>query len=272
MINDRQLNTAANILARWDHVYDNGSESSLQVSNDYEHRRSQMEVNAVRQMTDVDFTHHISLGSRNDVVWGFGYRFEEDRLRPGVYTTITPADDSDNLFSTFFQDEIEIANSLSLTARSKFEHNAFTGFVSEPSAQLAWTPTERQTVWASAARAIRQPSLVDFGIESDATIVPMANGSFATLTLLGTPLTKNEILHDFETGYRAQINRSLSWDVTGFVSLYGRLVTQEPGTPFFTQSPGPPHLVLPLIWSNDANAFDTGVEFFATWSPTNAGR
>jgi iron complex outermembrane receptor protein len=272
VVNDRQLNTAANLLGRWDHIYGNGSESSLQISTDYERRRSHTEVDALRQMTDVDFTHHISLGSRNDVVWGVGYRFEDDKLRPGIYTTVTPADSSDSLFSTFVQDEIKIANSLSLTVGSKFEHNGFTGFDYEPSAQLAWTPTTRQTVWASASRAVRQPSLVDFGLERDIAIVPMANGSFATLTLLGNPLTKNETLHDYEIGYRAQLTRSVSWDVTGFVSLYDKLVTQEPGAPFFTQSPGPPHLVLPLMWGNGADASNTGVEVFATWETTRRWR
>ena len=272
MIGDRQLNTAADILARWDHAYANGSESSLQVSTDYEHRRSQMEVNAKRQMTEMNFTHHLSLGSRNDVVWGLGYRLEDVSLRPGIYTTITPFESDSSLFSTFFQDEIKIASHFALTVGSKFEHNAFTGFDYEPSAQFTWTPTDQHTVWLSAARAVRQPSLVDFGIDSNATIVPLAGGSYATLTLLGNPLTKNEVLHDFEAGYRAQVTRRLSMDVTGFVSSYGRLVTQEPEAPFFTTSAGPPHLVLPLLWSNDAEAFNTGIEFFATWEATSRWR
>jgi iron complex outermembrane receptor protein len=89
---------------------------------------------------------------------------------------------------------------------------------------------------------------------------------------MGNPQTKNEVLHDFEAGYRAEVRRNLSWDVTGFVSLYGRLVTQEPGVPFFTASPGPPHLVLPLVWNNKADAFDTGVEFFITWEATRRWR
>jgi len=272
VINDRQLNTAANILGRWDHVYANGSDSSLQVSTDYEHRRSHMEVDAVREMTDLDFIHRISLGSRNDVVWGVGYRYENDRLLPGTYTTISPAESDDSLFSTFVQDEIRIARSVSFTIGSKFEHNAFTGFDYEPSAQLLWNPSDRHTVWVSAARAIRQPSLVDFGLRTDAAIVPLEGGSFATLTLFGNPHTQNEILHDFEAGYRAQMNRSLSWDVTGFISLYGRLITQEPATPFFAVNPGPPHLVLPLVWRNGADAFNTGVEFFATWDATTRWR
>jgi len=93
----------------------------------------------------------------------------------GFDFTIVPNRRLDRLFSAFLQDELKLTNSLSLTIGSKFEHNDFTGFEFEPSAQLVWTPTGSQTLWLSASRAIREPSPIDVGLQDDAAIVPMGS-------------------------------------------------------------------------------------------------
>ena len=69
-------------------------------------------------------------------------------------------------------------------------------------------------------------------------IVPLPQGAFGLVTVFGNPNTKVEQLRDFETGYRAQINRRLSLDVTGFLSFYQNLETSEPQTPYFTPHAG----------------------------------
>ena len=50
----------------------------------------------------------------------------------------------------------------------------------------------------------------------DLAIIPLDQGRFGLLTLFGNPNTKTEQLRDFETGYRAQVNKHLSVDFTGF--------------------------------------------------------
>jgi iron complex outermembrane recepter protein len=135
-----------------------------------------------------------------------------------------------------------------------------------------WAPNSRQTVWISAARAIRQPSVIDDGLEAVSSVVPLPQGGVGLVTLFGNPNTKVEQLRDFELGYRAQINSRLSLDVTGFLSFYQNLVTNEPGIPFFTLSPGPPHLVIPLMYGNQAHARNYGAEAFANWNVTDRWR
>ena len=164
------------------------------------------------------------------------------------------------------------ADSVSLTLGSKFEHNAFTGFEYEPSAQLVWTPSVRNTVWVSAARAIRQPSLADVGLRVDLAVVPLSGGAFAVPVLLGNPQMKAEQLRDYEAGYRSQLSRRLSLDVTAFWSFYRRLATGEPQAPFFTFNPGPPHLVFPTVFDNLAHAENYGAELFATWDVSRRWR
>jgi iron complex outermembrane receptor protein len=218
---------------------------------------------------NIDFQHHLNVGSRNDVVWGLSSRASANRFAGNNLVSLHPASRTDSLFSAFLQDEITLSRTLSLTLGAKFEHNAFTGYENEPSAQLVWAPNSRNTVWVSAAKAIRQPSTIDDGLEAVSAVVPLPQGAFALVTAFGNSNTKVEQLRDFETGYRAQINRRLSLDLTGFLSFYQNIQTNEPQTPFFALTPGPPHLVIPLLYGNLANARNYGAEAFAYWNVTN---
>ena len=257
-----------NVLARWTHTFAKGSDISLQAYFD----KSEASANGGRDFAtigDIDFQHHLSVGGRNDVVWGLGYRVSANRFAGNSLVTLHPLDRTDSLYSAFVQDEITLTGTLSLTVGAKFEHNAYTGYENEPSAQLVWAPNSRNAVWISAAKAIRQPSAIDNGLEAVSAFVPLPQGAFGLVTVFGNPNTKVEQLRDFETGYRAQINRRLSLDVTGFLSFYQNLETSEPQAPFFALTPGTPHLVIPLLYENLAHARNYGAEAFATWNVTD---
>src|ERR1700722_3534361 len=127
---------------------------------------------------DIDFQHHFKAGSRHDMVWGGGFRQYSDAITSGYDATVTPPHKTDRLYSLFFQDEITLAKSLSFTIGSKVEHDPYSGFDWEPSAQLVWTPSDRQTIWFSASQAVRQPARTDAGIQFDVTVIPLANNSF----------------------------------------------------------------------------------------------
>ncbi len=257
-----------NILARWTHKFAKGSDISVQAYFD----KSDAFANGGHDFAtigDIDFQHHLSAGSRNDVVWGLGYRADANRFAGNNLVTLHPLERADSLYSAFVQDEITLSRTLSLTVGAKFEHNAYTGYENEPSAQLVWAPNSRNTVWVSAAKAIRQPSAIDTGLEAVSALVALPQGAFGLVTVFGNPGTKVEQLRDFETGYRAQVNRRLSLDVTGFLNFYQNLQTSEPQNPFFVLTPGPPHLVLPLVYENLAHARSYGAEAFANWNLTD---
>ena len=253
-----------NLLARWTHTFVNGSDVSLQAYFDQSHVSS----NGVRDgesIGNIDFQYHLRIGSRNDVVWGLGYRAAANRFRGSPLTSLNPPQRTDSLYSAFVQDEITLSRTWSLMLGSKFERNDYTGYETEPSAQLVWAPNSRNTIWGSAAKAIRQPSNIDSGLRVISSVVPLPQGAFGLVTVFGNPNTKVEQLHNFETGYRAQINPRLSLDITGFLSFYQNLETTEPHTPFFSFSPGPPHLVIPLVFDYKAHARSYGAEAFVTW-------
>ncbi len=267
-VTDRVTAEAGNVLGRWNHTLRNGGEMSLQVYYDG-YRRVFGGVRSSLNTVDLDFHHRLAAGSRNDIVWGFGYRVTSDHFSPGTSARFLPPHRTNSLFSAFIQDEIRLTNSLTLTLGSKIEHNAYTGLEYEPSTQLVWSVTDRQGLWLSAARAVRQPSRVDVSLNVDAATFPVNGGStFGLLKILGAPNPEAEQLHDYEAGYRAQVSKRLSLDIAIFSSFYKHLQTLEPRNPFFTASPAPPHLVLPSEFDYNARAHNYGGEVFLTWSAT----
>jgi iron complex outermembrane recepter protein len=263
--NDKAKSEAEIILTRWKHTFSDGSGASLQLYYD-RNRRSDQGTAASLNTGDFDFQYHFQAGARNDLVAGGGYRILDLNFTSGYSLGYNVNHRTENLFNVFVQDEVRISKSVTLTVGSKFEHNSFTGFEYEPSAQLVWTPSRHQTVWSSVSRAIRQPALFDTGLIYDAATLPLPGAGFGLIQILGGK-TDAETLVDFEAGYRAELSRRVSIDVTLFSSRYRHLETSEPGTPYFTLSPGPPHFVLPYHFSDLSYANDYGVEFFARWNP-----
>jgi iron complex outermembrane receptor protein len=271
IIDDTITVSAGNILGRWNHILANGSDTTFQVYYDGYHRVDRG-LSEMRNTLDFDFHHHLTVGSRQEIVWGLGYRTTSDNTTPGYAATYTPAGRRDSLFSAFLQDDIRLTNSLSLTLGSKFEHNSYTGFEYEPSAQLVWNLNNRQAFWASASRAIRQPSRADFDLNVYVATFPAGTG-VGVVELLGNPRRKAERLNDFELGYRAQISKQLSLDVAAFSSYYYGLQTQEPLQPIYdtTRFPGAQpslRVVVPLLFDDRAHAHNYGAEIFASWSIT----
>ena len=269
IIDDTITASAGNILGRWNHILANGSDTTLQFYYDGYHRVDRA-LSEARNTLDFDFQHHLTIGSRQEVVWGFGYRTTSDSTTPGYQVAYEPPRRRDNLVSLFVQDDIKLTNSLALILGSKFEHNSYTGFEYEPSAQLVWNLTNRQTIWASMSRAIRQPSRADFDLNVYVATFPAATG-VGVVELLGNPRRKAERLNDFELGYRAQISKQLSLDVAAFSSYYYGLQTQEPLQPIYDTARFPgaqPSLrvVVPFLFDDRAHAHNYGAEVFASWN------
>jgi iron complex outermembrane recepter protein len=268
---DRTRRITGNVLGRWDRVYPSGSQTSLQVY--YDHLDTVLEgALYVGNTADLSFQHHLVSHSRHDIVWGFGARVASSSFRPGYSVFLAPPRKIDRLFGTFVQDEVSLTRALFLTFGSKLEHNDYTGFEFEPSAQLVWTPSPRQNLWLSAARAIRQPSRADAGVNYDLSIVPVPGVPFGVVRALGNPRLQAEKLNDFEAGYRAEVASGVSVDVAAFASFYRDVVTTEPGAPVLAQTPASPYLLLPTVFGNGARARSYGGEVSINWSANRRWR
>jgi iron complex outermembrane receptor protein len=260
--------SAGNVLARWNHVASD-SEMSLQAYYDGYDRHEEGGYEG-RRTFDLDFQDHLSAGSRNDVVWGLGFRTTSDNLTPKYSKSFVPSQKTDNLFSVFLQDEIGLTGPLHLIAGSRFEHNAYTGFEFEPSAQLVWSVAKGQALWVSAARAIRQPARADTAIRIDVATFPVNATQFGVTEIFANPNRKAEELIGYQLGYRAEMSKRFSIDLATFWNRYHHLQTDEPAPSFFTSTPPPPHFVFPQISDDRAHARTYGAEVFANW--TVAGR
>jgi iron complex outermembrane receptor protein len=254
-----------NLLGRWNHVFQGGSDATLQVSADT-YRRVDLGAPETHKSLDLDFQHHITLGM-HDVVWGISYRATAAGLSSADISFV-PVRQTDSLYSAFIQDEIRIKDSLWLTIGSKFEHNAYTGLEFEPGASLAWTPNRRQTVWISAARAVRQPSRLDTAIDLTLGTVPLPGGLTETLVLHGNPNFEAEEVRDYEAGYRTQLGKDFSLDIALFGSFYRRLWSYEPLSALPMPNPSAPGLLFALMFANKAHDTSYGGEISTTWNVT----
>jgi iron complex outermembrane recepter protein len=269
--NDSVITGAGNFLTRWNHTLSNGSTTSLQVYYDRYDRHDEG-VHEGLDTFDFDFQHHWRVGERNDIVWGVGYRFTSDSHTAGYGKTYVPLGQTNNLFSAFFQDQVRLTDSLSLTLGSKLEHQPYAGFQFEPSARVVWTPTDRQTVWISASQAVKEVNREQEALQIEPYTFALPGGGFGVAQYNGSTNSKTERLRDIEIGYRTQATKQFSVDVTAFAGFYHNLETLDPGQPYFTTDQGPPHLVLPSFFGNTANARTYGAEVFANWKATSRWR
>ena len=181
-----------------------------------------------RNTWDIDAQHRFAFGERHTVVWGAGFRFTADELKSnGSEISFDPEKREDRLFSFFAQDEITlIRDRLWLTGGTKVEHNDFTGFEIQPGGRLLWTPTERQSAWASVARAVRTPSRLEQDVRVNLFAFPLPDGTPMQVSVLGNPNLQSEELLAYEIGYRIEATPRLSFDIAAFYNDYDLAAAQ----------------------------------------------
>ena len=253
----------------WNHAYSNGSESSLEFSFD-QHRRDDPLVPEVVNTFDLDFKHHLTLGPRQDFVWGLGYRETSDQLGGSLTVTMNPPSLSRQLFNLFAQDEIALVpGRFFLTVGTKLEHNDYTGFGFMPSARTTWAVTRNHMVWAAVSRALRTPSREDTNLVLNVGSFVDSSGTLILLRFLGNPRFQDERLIAYEAGYRVAVSKRLSVDVAAYFDDYDNLQTSEPGGSFFEPTPAPAHVVQTLTFQNLMHGETHGFEIAANWKVSN---
>jgi len=254
--------TGGHIMGRWARASSKGSDMALQVYYD-RFSRKLFELGDHINTFDLDFQHHAALGRRQDIVWGFGYRLVSHQAENNSSSPIqfNPQAKRVQLFSGFAQDEITLVKErLRLILGVKLEHNYLSGFEAQPSIRLSWTPSRRQTAWASVSRAVRTPARSQQDIRVNFQAFPGPGGLPIIAAVFGNTSPNSEVLHAYELGYRVQPHRKLSLDVATFYNVYDRLTSFEPGLPFFETDPLPAHLVAPIYYGNLLRGETYGLE------------
>jgi iron complex outermembrane receptor protein len=253
---DRWKVEGGHVLVRWQH--DLGADHRLVAKAYLDQSHHEFgSFTEDRRIGDLDLQHRFRLGDAQVVTWGAGYRGIIDEVENTFAISLDPHQRTDALVSTFVQDEIRLAEELTLALGSKFEYNTYTGVEYQPGARLAWAPHARHTLWASAARAVRTPSRVeDDGIVS----VGVLPGP-TVVQILGTRDYQSEELLAYELGYRVLPHQSLSLDLALFYHEYDDLRTAESAGVL----PGPPVTFVRSELDNKMGGTAYGAELSALW-------
>jgi len=251
--------SGGNVLTRWHHTFSNRSDTTFQFYFD-RYTRHGPESNEHRNTFDFDFQYHFAWGSRQDLIWGAGYRHTADQTLGTIDQAFIPADVSGHLFNSFIQDQITLKpGRVFLTVGTKLENSYFTGFDIEPTACITWTPSGRQTFWAAVSNASRTPTRRDEGLDAILAALPGP----AEVVLLGSPHAKSENVIAYETGYRTQPLDRLYIDATVFFNTYSDLQSVEM-LPDVIQS-SPPLLIHPETFGDKLHGTTEGFELAASW-------
>jgi iron complex outermembrane receptor protein len=215
------------VLANWSHVFSPESDLQAQVYFDRTWRKAvfapTLTFTDELRTYDFDFHHRFPLGSRQNIMWGAGYRWMQDAVGNVPFFSFLPADKDLSRFNAFAQDEIMLlSRRLKITLGTKLEHEEYSGFNLQPSGRIAWSPDSRQTLWGAVSRAVRTPSRID--VEFFAPTPPYAG---PTLHYAGGPGFGSEDLLAYELGYRLQPMQRLSLSLATFYNRYGGLRSLE---------------------------------------------
>ncbi|AKJ64893.1 TonB-dependent receptor plug domain-containing protein [Kiritimatiella glycovorans] len=209
--------SGGDLLFRWTRTPDITQEFQLQTFIDHRHREEstlEMEVNTF----DLDVQHQLRVSPRRERIWGFGYRLVDDDLDESFSYRFDEESRTTQLFSGFIQEQYELRpDALTLSLGTKLEHNDYTGFEWQPGARLAWTPTDRDTWWASVTRAVRTPARV----EHDWTLRQVWNG--VPLVIRGNSDYGTEDLVAWELGYRTRPHENVMLDIATFYFDYDEM-------------------------------------------------
>jgi iron complex outermembrane receptor protein len=249
--------TGGHVLASWNHSLSSTSDLRLQVY--YNKIKIHGDGGDNVDLVDFDSQHNFRIGNRNRVVWGVGHRRIEDDVENTLTFNVYPKHKATNLSNAFVQDEITIVDQkLYFTLGSKLERSSLNGYDIQPTAQLLWVPDSRQSVWASASRAVRTANRVERGLRLDLATIPMGPID-GIVSFRGSEEARSEAVMAYQTGYRYQAKK-VSFDLATFYNVYDHLTTTEQAAPFFEAEPPPPHIVLPTFYGNGMRGETYGAE------------
>jgi iron complex outermembrane receptor protein len=205
-----------NVNFTWEHNFEADNQLTVQCYYDRFARNTDpgdLFSSAKIQTADVQVRHSLPLHLlpiKQELTYGIEYREVSSELTPTRLVGWTQPGRDDQTFSAFAQTDLHLIDDvLTLTMGSKLDHNDYTGFEVQPSVRLLWKIDSRNSVWASASRAVREPTIVDFDAAGDLT---------------GSPNLKSEVLKAYEFGYRVQPMEELSFDISCFYNDYDNLI------------------------------------------------
>jgi len=265
-VNDSDDVSGMNLLGRYKHTIDKDSDVSIQAYYDDVVRLSQdVGIGIHTQTFDVEAQDNWLVNDRNNLTFGMGYRYIDSGFGNSLYINYAPEDYSENVVNTFAQDRIAlIQNKLYLTLGSKLEHNDFSGFELEPSARLAYLPSDEETWWTSVSRAVHTPnqSNQDIGL----VLASLHSTPTTLVSEQGVPNAQSEAVIAYEAGYRVMVHEEAAIDVTAFYNNYTNLASLTNGSASLQYNSALGYYVYAPLLVGNLNSGEThGMEVATTW-------
>lgn len=235
-------------VARWNHRFSERADFQLQIYYDHTWRDFRNKFTEDLKTYDIDWQNRYQVGKRHTFTYGLGYRQMEHKVANLPLFGFFPGHKTLQLYSGFLQYEVMVLKEkLRLTVGSKVEHNSYTQFQYQPNARLTFTPSNRQTIWASASRAVRNPSRIDR--EFSVSLLP------GFPVIMGSDSFRSETVMAYELGWRFQPAKKLSFSLSAFYNEYDDLRSAEPG---------PPPFGYPITFANGVKGESYGAELSLT--------
>jgi iron complex outermembrane receptor protein len=245
-----------NVLGRWSRAITESSDIQLQAYFDRAHRRIPRSYAENLNTYNVDLQQRFSLGERQEIVWGLGYRLIEDKIENPALFGFLPPDVSRRWYSAYVQDAVTLMpERLQLILGTKIEHNDYTGAEFQPTARLAWRVSQQNLFWSAVSRAVRTPSRVDRELYAP------SGPPFGLLQ--GGADFDSETLIAYELGYRGHPGERLGMALSTFYNDYDDLRSIE--------HVNPPEL-FPIFIGNGLRGESYGAELTAEYPVTSYWR
>lgn len=256
----------AHLLGRWTELRSDSSQFTLQAYIDWTQRDEPFNFIDDRITYDVEAQYNFAPWGNQEFIVGGGLRFLTDDKQGNRNVEFSPQKRRDELYSFFVQDKITLLpDTLFLTLGSKFEHNNFSGYETQPNIRLQWQPNIRQTFWSAISRAVRTPTAIEEDLTSTLGTAPNAR-----IAVEPNEHFHSEELVAYELGYRHQLKPNLSLDLTTFYNDYQHLMTTSIQAPrLVINAIDPPHVFIPIQFTNDMQGKTRGIELATHWSATD---
>ncbi len=248
-------------LAKWERQTSESSGMALEAFYSQEQRR-EAGGDIDFHTLDFDFQHQFQVGSRNDLLWGGGYRRMSDEVGGRMFSFV-PARRSTNLYSAFLQDDIYLhGGDVLLTLGSKVQHNDYSGIEIQPSFRLLYAPTPRYGFWTAFSRAVRTPSRNshDLLFEFEIPDLPIA----AVGKVTGSKDYDSEKFRVYEAGARWLPEPRVSLELASFYTNFRGVPEFRMDEPLLEVEPIP-RLVIPGQFINGQDGKTYGAELAADW-------
>jgi iron complex outermembrane receptor protein len=206
-----------NLTAKWDRSLPDGSALQTLAYYDRASRFVPDTFDEIRNSYALEFQHALARKMRHEVIWGAGYRISTNSTRPLPILFFEPSGRHLDLFNFFVEDNLSLAERLTLTLGSKFENNTYSGWEVYPTARASWGLTGTRILWGAVSRAVRIPTEFD----RDLRIVTPA------LEIRGNPDFDPEELIAYEVGYRLFPVPHLGITISAYFNDYDNLRSQE---------------------------------------------